>query len=154
MRRLRRATCSSSGWEFRRDGFLLGPTRRWAIVFPRAREGHAHLRLRSRGLGRSDPAPQPRTSLDVARDLHALLEAAGIRPAVPAGRQSFGGMNARTFASLYPGSVAGMVLVDSSHPDLYPEVAKVLPPPHRASRSPSRDGERGRTFPSRGNGWT
>jgi pimeloyl-ACP methyl ester carboxylesterase len=32
------------------------------------------------GLGRSDPAPGPRNSLQVARDLHALLDKAGIRP--------------------------------------------------------------------------
>jgi pimeloyl-ACP methyl ester carboxylesterase len=43
--------------------------------------------------------------------------------------QSFGGMNARMFASLYPQTIAGMVLVDSSHPDMYPEMAKALPPP-------------------------
>jgi pimeloyl-ACP methyl ester carboxylesterase len=38
-------------------------------------------------------------------------------------------MNARMFASLYPQTIAGIVLVDSSHPDTYPEMAQALPPP-------------------------
>jgi pimeloyl-ACP methyl ester carboxylesterase len=81
------------------------------------------------GLGRSDPAPAPRTSLDVAKDLHELLARASIAPPYVIAGQSFGGMNARMFASLYPQTIAGIVLVDSSHPDTYPEVTKVLPPP-------------------------
>jgi pimeloyl-ACP methyl ester carboxylesterase len=79
------------------------------------------------GLGRSDPVPGPRNSLQIARDLHALLRKAGIRPPYILAGQSFGGMNARMFASMYPQLVAGLVLVDSSHPDQYPEFAKVLP---------------------------
>jgi pimeloyl-ACP methyl ester carboxylesterase len=81
------------------------------------------------GLGRSDPAPLPRTSRDVAKDLDALLERAHIAPPYVIAGQSFGGMNARMFAALYPQRIAGLVLVDPSHPDTYPEVAKVLPPP-------------------------
>jgi len=109
--------------------FSWDPPVGWAIVFPELAKVTRICVYDRAGLGRSDPAPQPRTSLDVARDLHALLEAAGIRPPYLLAGQSFGGMNARMFASLHPGSVAGMVLVDSSHPDFYPEVAKVLPPP-------------------------
>lgn len=81
------------------------------------------------GLGRSDKASLPRTSLDVAKDLHALLAKADIEPSFVFAGQSYGGMNARMFTHLYPATVAGVVLVDSSHPDLYPELAKVLPAP-------------------------
>ncbi|GFE82735.1 hypothetical protein GCM10011487_47350 [Steroidobacter agaridevorans] len=81
------------------------------------------------GLGRSDKATLPRTSLDVAKDLHVLLEKADIQPPYVIAGQSYGGMNARMFTHLYPDTVAGVVLVDSSHPDMYPEVAKVLPAP-------------------------
>jgi len=101
----------------------------WSVIVPQISQLTRVCVYDRAGLGRSDPAPLPRTSLDVAKDLHELLERAHIAPPYVFAGQSFGGMNARMFASLYPQTIAGMVLVDSSHPDLYPEVAKVLPPP-------------------------
>ena len=69
------------------------------------------------GIGWSDPGPYPRTSAAIARDLHALLHRAGVpAPYVLVGA-SFGGMNARVYASLFPDEVAGMVLADSAHED-------------------------------------
>ena len=70
------------------------------------------------GLGSSDPAPaKPRTSRDVAEDLHELLVAAKVRgPYVLVGH-SVGGFHVRVFAGMYPKDVAGIVLVDSAHPD-------------------------------------
>ena len=61
---------------------------------------------------RSDPVDQPRTAQGVVGDLHALLEAAGIRgPFVFVGH-SLGGLFVRLFASLYPGEVVGLILLD------------------------------------------
>ena len=61
---------------------------------------------------RSDPVPQPRTASDAAADLHALLRAAGVPgPYVLAGH-SLGGLFVRLFASMYPGEVVGLILVD------------------------------------------
>lgn len=101
----------------------------WAVIVPQIAKLTRVCVYDRAGLGRSDLAPVPRTSLDVAKDLHVLLERARIAPPYVIAGQSFGGMNARMFASLYPQTIAGIVLVDSSHPDAYPEVAKVLPPP-------------------------
>jgi pimeloyl-ACP methyl ester carboxylesterase len=54
---------------------------------------------------------------DVARDLHALLLAAGERaPFVMVGH-SLGGPYIMNFTRLYPQEVAGLVFVDASHPD-------------------------------------
>jgi pimeloyl-ACP methyl ester carboxylesterase len=53
----------------------------------------------------------------MAEELHALLQAAGITPPFVLVGHSLGGFNVRLYASLYPGEVAGMVLVDASHPD-------------------------------------
>ena len=70
------------------------------------------------GLGWSDPSPQPRNSRVFAEELHTLLHNAGIpAPFVLVGH-SMGGYDVRMFASLYRPEVAGMVLVDASHPDL------------------------------------
>jgi pimeloyl-ACP methyl ester carboxylesterase len=69
------------------------------------------------GYGYSDPGPQPRSSLQIAKELHALLEKSETPgPYVLVGH-SFGGYNVRVYAGLYPDQVAGVVLVDSSHED-------------------------------------
>lgn len=81
------------------------------------------------GLGWSDLSPRPRTAMVIAEELHTLLHNAGIPgPFVLVGH-SLGGMDARMFANRYPSEVAGMVLVDSSHPDQeerFPPEAKKL----------------------------
>jgi pimeloyl-ACP methyl ester carboxylesterase len=56
---------------------------------------------------------QPKlTGQDVCRELHTALQKAGINPPYVLVGQSLGGMYNRTFASLYPNEVAGMVLLD------------------------------------------
>lgn len=87
------------------------------------------VRFDRAGKGLSDPAPTPRTSRDMAADLHALLANAEIPgPYVLVG-QSVGGLNARVYASLYPDDIAGMVLVDSMHEDQFATLGPLLPPP-------------------------
>ena len=69
------------------------------------------------GLGWSDPSPKPRNSKVFAEELHTLLHNAGIPvPYVFVGH-SMGGFDALIYARLYGPEVAGMVLVDSPHPD-------------------------------------
>ena len=53
------------------------------------------------------------TGADVARELHAALEKANLPPPYVLVGQSFGGVYNEIFASMYPGEVAGMVLLDS-----------------------------------------
>jgi pimeloyl-ACP methyl ester carboxylesterase len=90
----------------------------------------AHVvRFDRAGKGRSDPAPPPRTSADMAADLRTLLADAGIPgPHVLVG-QSVGGLNARVYAARYPEDVAGMVLLDSMHEDQFAALGPMLPPP-------------------------
>lgn len=69
------------------------------------------------GYGWSDLGPLPRTSERITRELHTLLERAGVAgPYIIAGH-SFGGYNAQLFARNYPDLTAGLVLIDSSHPE-------------------------------------
>lgn len=64
-------------------------------------------------LSRSDKAEMPRIAIDVARDLHTLLQVAGVRgPFIIVGH-SLGGIFVRVYATLYPNDVEGMVLVDA-----------------------------------------
>src|ERR1700739_2847946 len=69
------------------------------------------------GLGYSEPSSRPRTSRVFAEELHDLLHAAGVAPPYIVVGHSFGGFNVRLFASRYRSETAGMVLVDSGHPD-------------------------------------
>jgi pimeloyl-ACP methyl ester carboxylesterase len=69
------------------------------------------------GLGYSDSSPRPATSKNIAEELHTLLRNAGISGPLILVGHSMGGFDVRVFASLYRADVAGMVLVDSSHPE-------------------------------------
>jgi pimeloyl-ACP methyl ester carboxylesterase len=69
------------------------------------------------GYGWSGATSAPRTSIQIAKELHALLEAANEKgPYILVGH-SFGGFNVRVYSGQYPNDVAGMVLVDASHED-------------------------------------
>jgi len=69
------------------------------------------------GLGASDPAPPPRSTRDMAADLHALLATAATPPPYVLVGHSIGGLAARLYAHRYPREMAGLVLVDATHPD-------------------------------------
>jgi pimeloyl-ACP methyl ester carboxylesterase len=69
------------------------------------------------GYGWSGATSAPRTSIQIVKELHALLEAANEKgPYILVGH-SFGGFNVRVYNGQYPNDVAGMVLVDASHED-------------------------------------
>ena len=69
------------------------------------------------GYGWSDPGPKPRTSQQIAHELYRLLQNADISgPYVLVGH-SFGGLNIRLFADMYPDNIVGMILVDAAHED-------------------------------------
>lgn len=69
------------------------------------------------GIGYSEASPQPRTSKVMADELHKLLRSAGIDPPYVLVGHSMAGFDVRLFANLYSIEIAGMVLVDASHPD-------------------------------------
>lgn len=68
------------------------------------------------GYGWSEPGPAPRTGERIVGELEALLQAVEEPgPYVLAGH-SFGGLTMLMFAEAHPERVAGVVLIDSSHP--------------------------------------
>jgi pimeloyl-ACP methyl ester carboxylesterase len=69
------------------------------------------------GIGYSESSSHPRTARVIAEELHALLQAAGVAPPYILVGHSMGGFDVRLYYSLYPKEVAGVVLVDASHPD-------------------------------------
>ena len=71
------------------------------------------------GMGWSEMGPEPRDATQITEELHALLEGAGIEgPYVLVGH-SFGGLYVQTYAARYPDEVAGVALIESSHPEQF-----------------------------------
>ncbi len=70
----------------------------------------------------SDPGPMPRTTAEIVKELHTLLQKAGEKPPYVLVGHSFGGTYVRVYNGQYPGEVAGMVLADTSPEDMsFPE---------------------------------
>lgn len=69
------------------------------------------------GLGYSEPSDEPRTSKQIASELHSLLRAADIGPPFVLVGHSMAGYDVRVYANDYPSQVVGILLVDASHPD-------------------------------------
>ncbi len=74
------------------------------------------------GHGWSEPRSTPHDAEATARELHALLDAAGVqRPLVLSGH-SAGGLFVREYAREFPAEVSGVVLIDSSSPQQIDEI--------------------------------
>jgi len=67
--------------------------------------------------GRSDKAAEPRTGQDMVSDVRLMLSAAGFAPPYLLVGHSFGGLVMQLYARRHPDEVAGLVLIDSVHPD-------------------------------------
>jgi pimeloyl-ACP methyl ester carboxylesterase len=91
----------------------------WVRVQQRVSETTRVCAYDRAGMGWSEGGPELRDADRVAGELHALLDEAGIEaPYVLAGH-SYGGLYAQAYAARYPGEVAGVALVESSHPDQF-----------------------------------
>lgn len=89
----------------------------WFLVQPELARATQVCSYDRAGLGWSDPRPEPRDGAQIANELHQLLHNAGISgPYVLVGH-SYGGLFVRAYAASYPDDVAGLVLLDSAHPD-------------------------------------
>jgi pimeloyl-ACP methyl ester carboxylesterase len=95
----------------------------WALVQPQIAAFTRACWYDRAGLGWSDAGPYPGVSDSAARDLHALLDAAQVRPPYVLVGHSMGGYDVRVYRGLYPREVAGMVLVDAAHEDAAPQTA-------------------------------
>ena len=89
----------------------------WAAVQPEVARVTRACSFDRPGMGWSEAATLPRDSQRIVSELHELLAAAGLKPPYVLVGHSFGGLNARLFASEYLPEVAGLVLVESAHED-------------------------------------
>lgn len=77
------------------------------------------------GFGWSEAQPGSRDAEHIARELNMLLDAAGIHEPVILVGHSAGGLYSRVYASLFPGRVSGLVLVDATSPAPLPKPAVI-----------------------------
>jgi pimeloyl-ACP methyl ester carboxylesterase len=110
-----------------------GTVNSWSWVQPEVAKATRVCAYDRAGMGWSDPGPEPRDARQIGSGLHTLLDNAGIEgPYVFVGH-SLGGLFVRQYVAQYPDEVAGMVLVEATHPDvlrrLPPELAAGFTPP-------------------------
>lgn len=96
---------------------LTGDHRTWERVVPALAERVRVCAYDRANVAPSDPAPTPRTAQDVVDDLAALLEASSEKAPFVLVGFSFGGLTSQLYAAAHPDDVAGLVLVESNHPD-------------------------------------
>jgi len=96
----------------------------WARVLPAVGAFTTACAFDRAGYGGSDPAPDhvPRTSAQIVQELRLLLQKAEIAPPYVLVGHSFGAINMTWYALHHPAEVAGLVLVDPSHPEMFQRV--------------------------------
>lgn len=99
------------------DSGLGVPAMGWNAVQPEIAKFTRVCSYDRAGYGWSDAGPLPRTSAQLAQELHTLLQNAGERPPFVLVGHSFGGFNVRVYNGRYPDQVVGVVLVDASQED-------------------------------------
>ncbi|MDQ3929624.1 MAG: alpha/beta hydrolase, partial [Chloroflexota bacterium] len=98
----------------------LGMSAHWVRVQQQLAQSTRVCAYDRAGMGWSESGSKPRDAKQVSSELHTLLtNAAGTEgPYVLVGH-SYGGLYARMYAARYSNDVAGVVLVDSSHPEQF-----------------------------------
>ena len=71
------------------------------------------------GYGKSNKKDAPRSVKEIARQLHSNLVARDIPPPYVLVGYSGGSLISNMFARLYPQEVAGVLMIEPTHPDLY-----------------------------------
>jgi pimeloyl-ACP methyl ester carboxylesterase len=89
----------------------------WAWVQPETAKFCHVVSYDRAGLGWSATDITPRTAVLAALRLRSLLQSINAIPPFVLVGHSMGGLFIRIFADLFPDDVAGLVLVDASHPD-------------------------------------
>ena len=98
----------------------MGPTiNTWAPILDSLTNLSSTFAYNRPGYGNSDLSLPPFSAEEVALQLHENLEATNQRPPYILIGHSAGGLYINMFSRLFPGEVAGVIFIDSSHPDQF-----------------------------------
>lgn len=99
----------------------------WAPLLPELEPRQALWAYSRPGYGDSTAATGSRDPCTVAEELHALLQRSQQRPPYLLVGHSIGGLYQYAFAKLYPQEVAGLLLIDPTHPRHWPLLQERTP---------------------------
>lgn len=101
------------------SGLDIAGSEAWNTVQPLIAEETRVCSYDRAGILWSEARSEPRDANRIAEELHALLTAAMVAPPYVMVGHSLGGLLVRVYEGRYPEDVAGVVLVDSSHPEQF-----------------------------------
>jgi pimeloyl-ACP methyl ester carboxylesterase len=99
----------------------------WKDIAPVIAEQSGVVLYDRAGLGKSEKSSAPRTSDHMVDEIKEMLVEMNIQPPYLLVGHSFGGVNMRLFATLYPEEVSGVILVDSTPEDYREEFLPTMP---------------------------
>jgi pimeloyl-ACP methyl ester carboxylesterase len=99
----------------------------WGDVERRLKTGVSVFAYDRPGYGDSPATATPRDPCSIAREQHQVLADAGVKPPYLLVGHSLGGLYEYTYAKLYPNEVAGMVLLDPTHPQHFARMQTEAP---------------------------
>lgn len=89
--------------------------RSWNKLLP-ALAGHRFIALDRAGHGNNPPSKAPRDPCTIAKEQRSMLQASGLKPPYILVGHSLGGLYQYVYAKLFPSDVAGLILLDPTHP--------------------------------------
>jgi pimeloyl-ACP methyl ester carboxylesterase len=98
---------------------LSGRLESWAKVFPEVAKETQVFAYNRPGTGASDKVATPRDGDHIVEELRQNLRETGIAPPYVLVGHSLGGLYMQLYARRYPHEVAGLILVDSTHPEQF-----------------------------------
>lgn len=107
------------------DAGLGGFSLEWLAVQRRLTDTVRTCAYDRAGYGWSEVGPSPRSTSQINDEFERLLAAADLQPPYILVGHSFGGYNIQYYAKSHPDKVAGIVLVDASHPDQAERIPEV-----------------------------
>jgi pimeloyl-ACP methyl ester carboxylesterase len=120
------------------SGLDMGGSLNWSTVHDSVARTTRACAYSRAGMMWSDPPGRPQTGTRIAEDLHAALAAAGELPPLVLVGHSLGGPYALIYTKRFGADVAGMVLVDASHPDQVRRLSALHVPSLAESMRPYR----------------
>lgn len=96
----------------------------WAKVIEQMPESVSIFAYDRPGYGSSHNVSDPRDPCTISRELHELTRRVGLKPPYILVGHSLGGLYQFCYAKLYPEDVAGLILLDPTHPKHWSEMKK------------------------------